>query len=471
MSVDLLSADPQRQHAPRVRIIDGVIDEPLLRALRAVCDDPGLWPAGATLHRDLPQGERQGVAAALHVGAHPALEVLAGRLMARFDLDTCRGPVHWHLHRQGPGETLSLRHDGEDPHQGGLDDLRLYASAIVCLEPPDQGHLIAFPEARPAALEIAARPGRLVIWENYRGDALDPAARYHLPPVLQGRRSVLIWRAYAPPPPAPAHLICLYDEADTTQGGLARALALRCADAGVGFEGRALDRSPLPGGDPLSAGAMLLNLDPRPGALALEATLAAPKVGSIHARADGPLWRAPDPQRLLRWAGLPVIPTAALRGDHRGPWAEHVAALGGLPLALHAPDLGGRPLLIHTWPGLEAAVAHLEALGGHPHLQPLTDEAPSASLWVVDEQIWPAPASPEWARTPAAEALAVAAIAALGRRFGGITLRQLNDEVVIEGPCAASAPPAPLHAAVAEALLGALLRSRGDRTRPPPSAL
>lgn len=429
---------------PRLRIIDGFVDEPLLRALRAVAADPSTWPGAA--HRD-----ETGIWADVPTSAHPALEVLAGRLVARFDLDDALGPGRWRLHRYGPGEGRPPR---LEPHRVG--DLQLYACATICLDAPERGGALRFPEASPAPIEITPRLGRLALWYTSEGREPEPAAICESAPVVAGVKTTLTWWAYGPPPPVPPKLYCI--EGHDMRPHLARA----CAEVGIPFEPIHPGAAGCPEG-PLPPGTLLLCLGDGPAARQLERRLWGPGVATVYQNPQGPLRAPTDLVELLRRAGVPVAPGATIYTAEPEHVRAVIEAVGGLPVTLSAPDC--LPLRVDTWAGAYAAVAHVLELGALPHAGPAAQAAAHRRLWLVGQEAAVLdPLRP--ALPPEAISMAARALEAIGVSAGVVELAMPLGEGAEEGAHVhtvgdiCTQPPGAGRPALASRLLAQLLTTR-----------
>ncbi|MFN3201922.1 MAG: 2OG-Fe(II) oxygenase [Bradymonadia bacterium] len=315
----------QSAHRPQLRIIDGFVDEPLLRALRAVCADEALWPPSAQVHRG-----PDGLVVDLPLSAHPALEVLAGRLIARFDLDTHLGPPVWRLHRCEIGQGRGPVHDAHEV--GGL---RRYASAMVHVEAPEAGGQSRWPESGPQATEIVPRSGRLAIWRNYLGDVPDPGACHEVLPVRGGVRTTLTWHAYGPPEPVAPTLHWVVDPARPAPA-MVRALEAACSARSIGAV-EITPRSMDPTTGPLAPGSMLLCVSDTALARYIERQCFGPQVATLHHHPQGPLWAPCPGAQLLDWADVPTRPRLMVHRQMTWRAEDLVTALGGLPVRVLVP--------------------------------------------------------------------------------------------------------------------------------------
>ncbi|MBW8813078.1 MAG: 2OG-Fe(II) oxygenase [Caulobacterales bacterium] len=174
----------------RIFVADGFLDEDEIAAILAAAGEGTAYGAqhdGTGLHFELP------------LAAAPELTALQARLEAVLGFANLLGDT-FRFRRYHAGE-------GHPPHVDcyAWSGAHLVVTAMLWLTCPAQGGETRFGRARPAALRLEPRRGRLAMWMNYGADGRpDPLAWHEGLAVAAGEKTTLTSFIYADRAVAPA---------------------------------------------------------------------------------------------------------------------------------------------------------------------------------------------------------------------------------------------------------------------------
>ena len=175
---------------PRIRVLDGALDEATIRDLEAEIDRQ----RGAAMTAGHSKHDHTGLSFELAVAPCPAATRLRDLAQQLLSLGNDLGQT-LRYRRYLPGESHPAHCDHYEV--GGT---ALVATALFHLADTQAGGATRFPRALPEPVEVAPRRGRLVAWFNHDPTgAPDPLSIHDAAPVDAGEKVTLTQFLYQPP--------------------------------------------------------------------------------------------------------------------------------------------------------------------------------------------------------------------------------------------------------------------------------
>lgn len=169
-------------HAPRLRVIDGLVSDTERARLDAL---GGAWDRFAAQGLTTAHGPT-GFSVELPRAFDPLLAEVAGRIE---DALGCRDESDGWLRfrRYSVGEAHPAHLDAYE-----LQGLTLVTTAMLVLQAPDAGGETRFPDAASGPLALRPVAGRLLVWTSFDAEGrLDPTSRHDALPVTAGQKCTL----------------------------------------------------------------------------------------------------------------------------------------------------------------------------------------------------------------------------------------------------------------------------------------
>jgi len=285
-----------------------------------------------------------------------------------------------------------------------LADRSPIITAVIYLRSPELGGEIHFPHAQPSPIHVMPRPGRLVLWFNYRPDGTaDPAAEHASLPVTSGEQITITSSLYKRLAHADTQLEpralsqCLPKETgiqfhcidDGVPESTIRALRSACKRRGVEYlavRARGFDYS---AARPLTSRALLYRPAVSIAAMRVEQFLYTPTVSSFYEDARIVYYDCLTPPLLLERAGVPIPKTIYASTTERSLLRRYVEHLGGLPLVVKwlGRSGGNGVLRVDSLAALFSLMDHAKASGSQPLLCQYIADATHFRLVVVGDRV------------------------------------------------------------------------------------